>query len=89
LRATRKQYEQKLTSQENAITRREQELKQRETQINNQQQQLEQQVADQVATQLGKDRERIADEEAIKVKRAITSDSGPKNRGIGAGKSVA
>jgi hypothetical protein len=72
--ATRKQFEQQLAQKDSDIAQREQAMRDKEKQLVEDKCKLEEQVADQVAEQLKKDRTRIAAEEAKKAKQAAATD---------------
>ena len=72
--ATRKQFEQQLAQKDSDIAQREQATREKEKQLVEAKNKLDEQVADQVAEQLKKDRTRIAAEEAKKAKQAAATD---------------
>jgi hypothetical protein len=72
--ATRKQYEQQLAKKDSDIAQREQAMREKENQLVEDKHKLDEQVADQVAEQLKKDRTRITAEETKKAKQAAASD---------------
>ena len=78
--ATRKQYEQQLAKKDSDIAQREQAMREKEKQLAEEKHKLDEQIADQVAEQLKKDRTRIAAEEAKKAKQAAASDLEQKAR---------
>ena len=80
IESTRKQYEQQLAQKDSDIAQREQAIRQKEKLLTEQKNKLDEQVADQVAEQLKKDRERIATEEAKKAKLAAASDLEAKTK---------
>ena len=72
--ATRKQFEQQLAQKDSDIAQREQVTREKEKQLVEAKNKLDEQVADQVAEQLKKDRTRITAEEAKKAKQAAATD---------------
>lgn len=74
IESTRKQFEQQLAQKDSDIVQREQAMRDKEKQLVDAKNKLDEQVADQVAEQLKKDRTRIAAEEAKKAKQAATAD---------------
>lgn len=72
--ATRQQYEQQLTQKDEEIAKREQGLREKEKQVAEAKRTLDEQVADQVATQLKTERARIAADEARKAKQASAAE---------------
>ncbi|MBK8677032.1 MAG: DUF2130 domain-containing protein [Cellvibrionales bacterium] len=80
LEATRKQFENKLAQKDADIAAREHAAKEKERELADARSKLDEQVADQVAEQLVKDRTRIAAEEAKKAQQAAASDLEQKSR---------
>jgi len=80
IEATRKQFELQLAQKESDIAEREQAMREKEKQLVEDKNKLDEQVADQVAEQLKKDRARIAAEEAKKAKQAAATDLEQKAR---------
>ena len=80
LDATRKQFEQQLARKDSDIAKREQVMREKEKQLADAANKLDEQVADQVAEQLKKDRTRIAAEEAKKANLAAATDFEEKAR---------
>jgi hypothetical protein len=78
--ATRKQYEQQLSQKDAEVAMREQGLRAKEKQIAETKRTLDDQIADQVAAQLRKERARITDEEAKKAKLAGEAELDAKAR---------
>ena len=74
IEATRKQYEQQLAQKESDIAQREQAMRDKAKQLAEEKLKQDEQVADQVAEQLKKDRTRITAEEAKKAKQAAATD---------------
>lgn len=74
IESTRLQYEQKLAQKDSEITRREQAARDKEKRLADEKSKLDEQVANQVAEQLAKDRARIAAEESKKAKLAAATD---------------
>lgn len=74
IESTRRQYEQQLARKDSDIVQREQAMREKEKQLADAKRKLDEQVADQVAEQLKKDRIRIAAEEAKKAKQAASTD---------------
>lgn len=74
IEATRKKFEQQLAKKDSDIAQRELAMREKEKQLVEDKRKLDDQVADQVAEQLKKDRTRIAAEEAKKAKQAAASD---------------
>lgn len=72
--ATRRQFEQRLSAKDEEIARREQTLREKELAVVASKRALDQQVADQVATQLKTERARVSAEEAGKAKRQLASE---------------
>lgn len=72
--ATRRQFEQRLSAKDEEIARREQTLREKELAVVESKRALDQQVADQVATQLKTERARVSAEEAGKAKRQLASE---------------
>lgn len=77
--ATKKEYEAKLSVKNADIAKREKAIGAQARALEEARNELDQQVADQVATRLQKDRTRIAAEEAKKAKRAAENDLEQKN----------
>jgi len=80
IEATRRQYEEKLAQKDADIAAREKAAREKEKELAEARARLDEQVADQVAEQLKKDRARIAEEEARKAKLAAASDLEEKTR---------
>lgn len=80
IEATRKQFERQLAQKDSDITQREQAMREKEKQLLEAKSKLDEQVADQVAEQLKRDRARIAAEEAKKAKLAAATDLEQKAR---------
>jgi hypothetical protein len=74
IEATRKQFEQQLAQKEGDIALREQAIRDKAKQLTEDKLKQDEQVADQVAEQLKKDRARIAAEEAKKAKQAAATE---------------
>jgi hypothetical protein len=74
IETTRKQFEQQLAQKDSDIAQREQATREKERLLIEAKNKLDEQVADQVAEQLKKDRTRIATEEAKKAKQAAATD---------------
>lgn len=74
IESTRKQFEQQLAQKDNDIAKREQVMREKEKLLADTKNKLDEQVADQVADQLKKDRARIAAEESKKAKQAAAND---------------
>lgn len=82
IESTRKQYEQRLAEKDSDIAKREQTTREKEKQLAEAKTKLDEQVADQVAEQLKKDRARIAAEEAKKARLAAATDLDQKTREV-------
>ena len=82
IESTRRQFEQQLAQKDSDIATREQAMRDKEKQLADAKHKLDEQVADQVETQLKKDRTRIAAEEAKKAKQAAASDLEQKAREV-------
>jgi hypothetical protein len=80
IEATRKQFELQLAQKDSDIAAREQAMRDKEKQLVEAKSKLDEQVADQVAEQLKKDRARIVAEEAKKAKQAAAIDLEQKTR---------
>ena len=80
--ATRKQFEQQLAQKDDDIAKREQAMRLKENQLVDAKNKLDEQVADQVAAQLSKDRIKIAADEAKKAQQASASDLEQKTREV-------
>lgn len=80
LDATRRQFEQQLARKDSDIAKREQAMREKEKQLADAANKLDEQVADQVAEQLKKDRTRIAAEEAKKANLAAANNLEEKAR---------
>jgi len=80
IEATRKQFEQQLAQKDSDIAAREQAMRDKEKQLVEAKNKLDEQVANQVAEQLEKDRARIVAEEAKKAKQAAATDLAQKTR---------
>lgn len=78
--ATKKEYEAKLSEKSADIAKREKAIGAQAKALEEAQNKLDQQVADQVAAQLQKDRTRIAADEAKKAKRTAENDLEQKNK---------
>lgn len=78
--ATRQQYEQQLLLKDEEVAKREQSIREKEKQIAEAKRTLDEQVADQVATQLKTERARVAAEEAKKAKLATAVELEAKAR---------
>ena len=79
--ATRKQFEEKLSEKDGEIAQREQSVRVKEKAIADEKRSLDNQIANQVAEQLQKDRARIAAEESKKAKLAAATDLQQKTMG--------
>lgn len=80
LDATRKQYEAKIAEKDQDIVKREKATREKEKELSEARNKLDDEIADQVAEQLKKDRARIMAEEAKKAKDAIATDLEEKAR---------
>ena len=80
IEATRKQFELQLAQKDSDIAEREQAMREKEKQLAEAKSKLDEQIADQVAEQLKKDRARIVAEEAKKAKQAAATDLEQKTR---------
>ncbi len=80
LAATRKQFEQQLAQKDSDIAAREQAMRDKEKQLAEDKRKLDDQVADQVATQLKAERARIIAEESKKAKLASAAELDNKAR---------
>jgi len=78
--ATREQYEQKLSQNEEDITRREQGIREKEKQVAEAKRTLDEKIADQVAAQLKIERARVIAEESKKAKLATAAELDAKVR---------
>jgi len=74
IESTRKQFQEQLAQKDSDIAAKEKAIREKEKQVAEAQNKLDEQVADQVAEQLKKDRARIAAEEAKKAKLAAATD---------------
>ena len=74
IESTRRHYEQQLAQKDSDIAQREQTMREKERQLAEAKNKLDEQVADQVAEQLKKDRTRIAAEESKKAKQEAATD---------------
>lgn len=82
IEATKKQFEEKLLQKDAEILKREEGLSAKEKQITEEKRKFNEQVADQVAAQLGSERVRIAEEESKKAKSALAADLENKSREV-------
>lgn len=82
LALTKQEYEAKLSAQNTEIARREKAVRDQTGALEESRSKLNQQVADQVAAQLQKDRARIAEEEAKKAKLAAATDLEQKTKEV-------
>ena len=82
IESTRRQFEQQLAQKDSDIATREQAMRDKEKQLADAKHKLDEQVADQVETQLKKDRTRITAEEAKKAKQAAATDLDQKTREV-------
>lgn len=82
LALTRQEYEAKLSAQNTEIARREKAVSDQAGALEESRSKLNQQVADQVAAQLQKDRARITEEEAKKAKLAAATDLEQKKKEV-------
>jgi len=80
IETTRKQFEQELSRKDADIAMKEQAMRQKEKLLNDQKQCLDEQIADQVADQLKKDRAKIVADEGRKAREAAASDLEEKAR---------
>jgi len=80
--STRKQFEKQLAQKDSDIATRELAMSEKEKQLIDAKSKLDEQVADQVAEQLKKDRTRITAEEAKKAKLAAATDLEQKSREV-------
>lgn len=80
IESTRKQFEQQLAQKDSDIAKREQATRDKEKQLADAKNKLDEQVANQVAEQLKKDRARIATEETKKAQQAAAIDLDQKTR---------
>lgn len=80
IESTRKQFEQQLAQKDSDIAKREQAMREKEKQLADAKTKLDEQVANQVAEQLAKDRARITAEESKKAKLAAATDLEQKTR---------
>ncbi len=78
--ATKKQFEARLAQQEQEVAKREQTLRDKEKQIAESARKMEEQVSEQVATQLKAERNRLIAEESRKAKLAAQADMEAKTR---------
>ena len=78
--ATREQYEQKLSQNEEDIARREQGIREKEKQVAEAKRTLDEKIADQVAAQLKIERARVIAEESKKAKLATAAELDAKVR---------
>ncbi len=74
IESTRKQFQEQLAQKDSDIAAKEKAIREKEKQVADAQGKLDEQVAEQVAEQLKKDRSRIAAEEAKKAKQAAATD---------------
>ncbi len=82
LALTKQEYEAKLSAQNTEIARREKAISDQARALEESRSKLNQQVADQVAAQLQKDRARITEEEAKKAKLAAATDLEQKKKEV-------
>jgi len=80
--STRKQFEKQLAQKDSDIATRELAMREKEKQLVDAKSKIDEQVADQVAEQLKKDRTRITAEEAKKAKLAAATDLEQKSREV-------
>ena len=78
--ATREQYEQQLREKDQDVAKREQGVREKERLVVEAKRTLDDQIADQVATQLQSERARVVTEEAKKAKIAIAAELDAKAR---------
>lgn len=76
IESTRKQFEQQLAQKDSDIAKRGHVMREQERRLADDRTRLDEQVANQVAGQLAKDRARIAAEESKKAKLALRAISG-------------
>jgi len=82
IEATRKQYEDQLAQKDSDIAAREKAAREKEKELSEAKAQLDEQVADQVAEQLKKDRARIVAEETKKARLAAATDLAEKTQAL-------
>ncbi len=82
IETTRQQYEELLSRKDSDVAKREQDIKDKEKHLADEKIKLDEQVANQVAEQLKKDRNRIAGEEAKKAKLLAATDLEQKTKEI-------
>ena len=82
IESTRQQYEELLTRKDSDVAKREQDIRDKEKHLTDEKIKLDEQVANQVAEQLKKDRSRIAGEEAKKAKLLAATDLEQKTKEI-------
>lgn len=82
IESTRQQYEELLTRKDSDVAKREQDIRDKEKHLTDEKIKLDEQVANQVAEQLKKDRSRIAGEEAKKAKLLAATDLEEKTKEI-------
>ena len=82
IESTRNQYEELLSQKDSDVAKREQDIRDKEKHLADEKIKLDEQVANQVAEQLKKDRSRIAGEEAKKAKLLAASDLEEKTKEI-------
>ena len=82
IETTRQQYEELLSQKDSDVAKREQDVKDKEKHLTDEKIKLDEQVANQVAEQLKKDRSRIAGEEAKKAKLLAANDLEQKTKEI-------
>ncbi len=83
IEATRQQFEAKLAQKDEEISQREQSLREKEKQVSDAKRTLEKQISDQVAEQLGAERQRLIEEESRKAKLATAAELESKAREVG------
>src|SRR3989304_8081613 len=82
IESTRRQFELQLAQKDSDIAQREQAMREKEKQLADAKNKLDEQVADQVAEQLKKDRIRIAAEESKKAKQEAATDLRSEERRV-------
>lgn len=82
IESTRQQYEEALAKKDSDVAKREQAIREKEKLLTDEKTKLDEQVANQVAEQLKKDRSRIAGEEAKKAKLLAATDLEEKTKEI-------
>jgi hypothetical protein len=80
--ATRKKFEQQIAQKDDEIAKREQQIREREKQVVDAKRSIDQQIADQVETQLKNERTRVVAVEAKKAKLAAQAEIEEKSREV-------